>query len=464
MSLRRIHCICPPAPELEERIIRSKRRLLAGENLPAMGTADLLDFRSYTLIASRPKRTRPDTFVLPARDVTSILGQKNAIVLLVDFSDCTARRSQSDINNMLFSSGTYPTGSMRDFYKEISYNKLDITGQVSGADGGWYRAPNAKTYYTNGNYGFGAHPQNAQKLVEDVIDLAAPFVDFSKYDNDGDGIVDALIVIAAGSGAERTGNVNDLWSHKWDITPKVLNGVKVQNYFMAPEDGRVGVMSHELGHLLCKWPDLYDTDYSSRGTGQWDLMAGGSWNGNGDRPAHPVSWCKIRAGWLNPDVIYNKKKSLTMEPYATHQQVYKLPIGSIDSKEYFLLTNRQKKGFDDHLPGAGMIIEHVDDSISSNTDENHYLVDIEQCDGARHLNTNANSGDSTDPFPTGSNNAFTDKSIPDSHAYNGSSSNVLVTNIQRSGVNINADVSFGEGGRDGAKGCYILRFFRRIFG
>ncbi|MFC1981563.1 immune inhibitor A domain-containing protein, partial [Chloroflexota bacterium] len=174
MNLREIHCICPPSPELEERIVRSKQRILARESLPTEGTTDLLDTRSFTLIASRPKRTRPDTFISPAREAVPTVGTKRALVILIDFSDCTATRSQSDVDDMLFSSGTYPTGSMRDFYKEISYNNLDVIGTVTGANGGWYRVPHPKTYYTDGNYGFGDHPYNAQKLVEDAIDLANP--------------------------------------------------------------------------------------------------------------------------------------------------------------------------------------------------------------------------------------------------------------------------------------------------
>lgn len=468
MNLREIHCICPPSPELEERIIRSKQRILARESLPTKGTSDLLDARSFTLIASRPKRTRPDTFISPARVAIPTVGTKKALVILVDFPDCTATRSQSNIFDMLFSSETYPTGSMRDFYREASNNNLDVTGMVSGANGGWYRAPHPKTYYADGNYGFGDYPNNAQKLVEDAVDLAAASVNFAEYDNDNDGIVDALIVIAAGSGAEVTGNVNDLWSHKWSVTPKTVGNVKVQTYFVAPEDGRVGVMSHEMGHLLCKWPDLYDTDYSSKGTGRWDLMGGGSWNGNGDRPAHPVAWCKLRAGWVNPVTIFNTAQSVTIQPHTAQGQVYKLPIGAINSKEYFLLSNRQKMGFDDHLPGEGLIIEHVDDNLSSNTDENHYLVDIEQGDGARNLNTNANAGDARDPFPSGANNEFTGSSLPNSNAYDGSSSNISVTNIQRSGVNITADIGFGGIiiNHDGRSWFlrWFIRLFRKMFG
>jgi immune inhibitor A len=313
-----------------------------------------------------------------------------------------------------------------------------------GSTAGWYRAPQPKSYYTNGDYGFGSYPQNAQKLAEDLVDLATSHVNFADYDNDGDGVVDALVIVAAGSGGEATGDKNDIWSHKWGLkSPRTVDGVKVQGYFMAPEDGRVGVMAHELGHLLMGWPDLYDTDYSSAGTGGWDLMAGGSWNNGGHTPAHPTAWCKAKVGWVIPTTIFNSAQDVTIKPYATQAQVYMLPIGNASSKEYFLICNRKKTGFDSHLPGEGCIIEHIDDNQSNNTDEDHYLVDIEQCDGRFDLNKNANRGDADDPFPCGTNNKFTVSTTPDSKAYDGSDSKVSVTNIQRTGDDIAAHINVG---------------------
>lgn len=441
-----VQCIMPPAPELNDRIVAAKQRLLAGDDLLAESAVDVLDLRSLTLILGRPAKTRPDTFVAPSAGRADVLGTRRALVLLVDFSDQSAGQTQAHYNDLLFSSGTYATGSMRDFYQEASYGQLDVIGAVSGQGGptaGWYRAPQPKTYYTDNNYGFGTYPNNAQKLVEDIVDLADPFVDFSNYDNDGDGFVDALIIIAAGSGAEATGNTNDIWSHAWGITPRTKDGVKISRYFMGPEDGRVGVMAHELGHLLMGWPDLYDTDYSSAGTGRWDLMAGGSWNAGGDRPAHPTAWCKTKVGWVTPTTIFNAAQSVTIQPYATNSQVYKLPIGNAASTEYFLVSNRQQAGFDDNLPGEGCIIEHVDDTRTSNTDETHYLVDIEQCDGRQDLNKNANRGDATDPYPCNGSGSFTASTTPSSTAYDGSDSQVEVTNIVRAGDDITADINVG---------------------
>lgn len=440
-------CIVPPHPKLEAQIARTLQGVRQGHAAPAEKTDEYLDQLTFELITNRPAKTRAHTLSSPTKDFAPVVGTKKAIVLLVDFSDAPATTSQSHYQDMLFSSGTYAGGSMRDYYREASYNKLTVTGNVAGAGGptsGWFRAPHPKSYYADGNFGFNGYPKNAQKLVEDVLDLANPFVNFSQYDNDGDGNIEALVIICAGSGGEVTGNKNDIWSHKWGISPKTLDGKKASTYFMAPEDGRVGVMAHELGHLLMGWPDLYDTDYSSAGTGRWDLMAGGSWNNGGNTPAHPTAWCKYKVGWITPTVLFNNGQTVTFNPYADQGHVYKLPIGSASSKEYFLVSNRQKKKFDAHLPGEGLIIEHVDDNLSNNTDENHYLVDIEQADGQRDLNTNANRGDANDPYPTASNDKFTKDTTPNSKAYSGADSKVAVTDIKKlAGDKVSAKMSVG---------------------
>lgn len=438
-------CVAPPDPALLDKIASSRARVFAGEALPQDTTVDLLDMRTLTLILGRSPSTRRDTF---GRHVAGpVMGTRKALVLLVDFSDKAAVKPQEHYREMLFSAGTYPSGSLHDFYREASYGKLTIEGLVSGngTTPGWYRAPQPKSYYTNNDFGFGAYPNNSQKLVEELVALADPYVNFSEYDNDGDGVVDALIVLAAGSGGEQTGNKNDIWSHAWAIpTPITKDGVQISGYFIAPEDGRVGVMAHELGHSLMHWPDLYDTDYTSQGTGSWDLMAGGSWNGGGDRPAHPTAYCKVKAGWIAPTVIFSQHEDITCHPYASNAQAYKLPIGSVGSDEYFLLSNRQKSGFDDNLPGGGLLIEHVDESQTSNTDENHYLVDIEQCDGSRHLNKNINRGDAGDVWPTGGKTLFDKSSTPGTAAYDGTDSRIAVSAIAVAGADITATVRVNE--------------------
>lgn len=437
--------LIPMAPELEEKFVRTKQllsELSEGRELSPETAVDVLDMQTFTLISSRPKR--PHT-VQP--DMAPVTGTRRALVLLVDFSDNTASEKQQHYKDMLFTSGTYSGGSMRDYFTQASHGKLTLTGEISGQGGstnGWYRAPNPYTYYTNNNYGGGDYPRNTQKLVEELVDLAAPHVNFKDYDNDNDGFVDALFIVHAGPGAEVTGNKNHIWSHKWGINPKSVDGVKVSIYSIEPEDGEIGVFCHELGHVF-GLPDLYDIDYTSAGTGRWDLMAGGSWNDGGRTPAHPTAYCKLKLGWVNPTIVLNAEQDITLQPYALNDgQIYKLPIDTVNSKEYFLLSNRKKVGFDSQLPGEGLIIEHVDENKTSNTDETHYLVDIEQADGRQDLNKNANRGDADDPFPYGSNNSFAVGTTPNSKSYAGEDSEVAVTNIQRDGDNLTAHVKVGE--------------------
>ena len=90
------------------------------------------------------------------------------------------------------------------------------------------------------------------------------------------------------------------------------------------------------------------------------------------------------------------------------------------SPEYFLVENRQLIGFDASLPGSGLIVWHVDDSVDSNTDENHPLLRIMQADGLQELERKIDFGDAGDPFPgTTNKSTFNAISRPNSKSYNG---------------------------------------------
>ncbi|MFQ5608077.1 MAG: M6 family metalloprotease domain-containing protein, partial [Candidatus Zixiibacteriota bacterium] len=215
-----------------------------------------------------------------------------ALAVLVDFSDNVKSVNAQFFDTLLF---TAQSGTVRDYYSEISYGQLDMVSVNLPSSLGWQRAPQTYAYYVNGQNGTGAYPNNSQKLTEDVVDLIDPLVDFSQYDNDGNGTVDVLVIVHSGSGAEFTGSANDIWSHKWAISPRLKDGVTISDYTVQPEfwinpgDMTIGVYAHELGHGF-GLPDLYDTDNSSWGLGRWSLMASGSWNGPtsfGESPAHP---------------------------------------------------------------------------------------------------------------------------------------------------------------------------------
>ena len=247
--------------------------------------------------------------------------------------------------------------------------------------------------------------------------------------------LDAIVMIHAGTGAEMTGSNDDIWSHKWVLAggARAVDRTKIYGYLTVPEDCKIGVCAHELGHLLFGFPDLYDTDASSEGIGNWCLMAAGSWGSGGDVPVHPSAWCKANQGWATVNVV-ETDGAITVTEVKTSNTVYRLWMNAMGGNEYFLIENRQQIGFDASLPAGGLLIWHIDDGQPTNTDENHYKVALMQADGKRDLEHDVNRADAGDPYPGSSNNrTFNATSNPSSKSYANADSLVAVTSISASG-------------------------------
>ena len=54
-------------------------------------------------------------------------------------------------------------------------------------------------------------------MVKEAIQLADPEVDFSIFDNDGDGVCDVVIVLYAGVGQASSGVAQAVWPCQWDL-------------------------------------------------------------------------------------------------------------------------------------------------------------------------------------------------------------------------------------------------------
>lgn len=385
-----------------------------------------------------------------------VLGTQKALVLLVDFSDKTSIYSKDQVQTLLFAS---TTNSLKGYYQEVSYGQFTLTGEVNG----WFRAPQPYSYYVGDSFGiYKPYPNNSQKLVEDVIALADGQIDFSEFDENGDGLVENLFIVHAGPGAEETQRPTDMWSHKWQLSDgrspyQTNDGAKVDVFTIQPErfdNGTmitIGVFAHEFGHTL-GLPDLYDTDYSSSGLGWFCLMAGGSWASStkdgepGSSPAHPCAWAKYALGWLNPDGLgrgsTENEVSGNLPAAARTAKGYRLlanPEGvdwtaqHTGVGEYFMIENRYRSGFDHGLPGSGLLILHVDESQTGNSNEDNPLVGIIQADRLGYALPSGNWGsasslwhDDTTGLP-----AFPDpyNQRPYSKLYDGSLSGVSIKDI-----------------------------------
>jgi len=116
--------------------------------------------------------------------------------------------------------------------------------------------------------------------------------------------------------------------------------------------------------------------------------------------------------------------------------------GDTSGPEYFLLENKQFNGFDNSLPGTGLLIWHVDESVDGNWNEWHPKIGLVQADGLQQLEHKNSYGDWGDPFPgTSSNSTFTATSTPNSKAYSGADTFVSVTNVPESSSSMSFDIT-----------------------
>jgi M6 family metalloprotease-like protein len=442
-------------------------------HLRLAGKAQLRIIKKMTTRESRLKKAETLQNVVPTT------GTANVPVIMINFNDTDTSFTVNNFNLLLFGTNT---NSMRDYYEEVSYGEFSVSPGPTGVLG-WYIASDEHEYYgKNDTNGYDKWPGD---LVYEAVQAADDDVDFSIYDMDNDGYVDVVNIIHQGTGEEFSGDDTDIWSHRWDLNSaeyfgyshygeyrtndrnKNGNYVRVNDYVIQPEQldegtqETVGVFAHEYGHSF-GLPDLYDTDYSSNGIGDWSLMASGSWNyvsEIGDRPAHMDAWSKYFLGWVNPKKV---KSTLTNEPItqaATTSDVYQLLSGNPLSGEYFLVENRQRANFDAGLPGDGLLIWHVDGNLiskkidlntvnnkecypSKNCSKKHYGVALVQADDDWDLELDNNLGDAGDPYPGNTNNSsFNKETAPNSKLYNGKKSGVSITNISTSNATMTATLS-----------------------
>jgi len=445
-------CAVAASPQLRERLRAAAVQARRAGGLPEDGPASLL--REPRRLGFNDGVLRPPSAFPPGTDRARmraaavergpLRGAVRVVVVLVDFPDRPFGVDPSRFADLFFSTRSVPTGSVHEYFLDATHGLVEITGEVVGP----LRMPQPSSWYANGNYGIGNPSGEARApfLAQDAVRAADAVVDLTPYDNDGDGYVDAFVVVHAGRGGEETGDPADLWSHKWVLPQEhVGDATRVFAYLTVPEDARLGVSAHELGHLLFGFPDLYDTDGTSEGVGSWCLMGGGSWNGGGDVPAQPSAWCKATQGWVQVENV-TADGTVTLADVKSGGAVHRLWTGGQHGPEYFLLENRQATGYDTELPGGGLLVWHVDERQADNADEDHPLVGLVQADGLRQLEQAVNRGDDGDCFP-GAHGArlLSSATTPSSQSHAGQDTGVVVADISNAGEEMTAVVSVTGG-------------------
>ena len=106
-----------------------------------------------------------------------------------------------------------------------------------------------------------------QDAVREACNKLKDEIDFTPYDNDGDGAVDNVFLLVAGPGEQESGDENDIWPQCNRLSANggvlTIKGKRIDAFAVSPE-GAAGIFCHEFGHVL-GLPDLYDTDGAGSG-------------------------------------------------------------------------------------------------------------------------------------------------------------------------------------------------------
>ncbi len=387
--------------------------------------------------------------------------------IMLQFKDVAAQHVRSEYDQVLFASPTPPLGrpyTYRTYYQELSNGLLDIQGQTYGPT---TLANNEVAYTGTPPCGGNPIPGNAncnglftnsqipdpftrmQNGLREALQNLEAGIDFSQYDADGDGYVDLVAFIQPAQDGACGGQMNNhAWSHRSSldfVTTQVnpshpnpsdpLHFFRVRDYILESGLGGVtgcdvtqimpiGTVAHETGHGF-GLPDLYSTDGSSEGIGEYGLMSSGNYT-TGLSPSRMDAWSLNELGWVTlAPITVSSVDTFGAAPTSDTAFVVQ-PTGPNPRGEYFLLENRQPVQSDSAMIrihcgvsgnpagcGGGLLIYHVDaqqvtngTAFGNNSVQNGPIHGLElmQADGLGNLDANpsaaaSNRGDGGDPYP-----------------------------------------------------------------
>ncbi|HEX7974686.1 MAG TPA: immune inhibitor A domain-containing protein [Anaerolineales bacterium] len=365
--------------------------------------------------------------------------------------------SKAHMDQLLYDT-TPGANSMANFYLEQSSGRYTVRGEATD----WIPVGNHLTYDDNPDQnvwlflrdtvnGWYTAQIAAGKTPAQINEYLSKFDKRDRYDyngngnfNEPDGYIDTFQSVHSGEGEEAGGGAlgaEAIWSHSWYAYQNLIGvagpafnkygGIQIGDsdywvgkYTIQPENGGVGVFTHEFGHDL-GLPDLYDTAGGENGTGFWTLMSSGSWMGDGtidigSKSSHMGAWEKYQLGWLNYEVAYaGQKAEFKLGPMEFNTKQAQglfviLPKKSVvsnigapfaGSKYYYssagdYLDNFMYKSF--NLPAAASLSAMVKYNIELDWDYAYLVYSTDNGANWQSVNTNF----STSKDPNGQNKGF----------------------------------------------------------
>lgn len=303
------------------------------------------------------------------------VGKPNILVIPINLNATAIENSKISDIYYAFNGTSDETGweSVKTYYQKSSYNQLDLQIDVINE---WYTPKNEISYYEKYNNEY--NEEGSHQLLNEAIEFYDNVIDYSKYDSDNDGSIDAVWVIY--NHKIDYDNNGFYWAYaSTNPNSKKYDGVKAYRFafagfdFIHPNDIEAGsynpsginydahVFIHETGHMF-GLDDYYDYNPSVGASGGCygaDMM---DYN-VGDHS--PIS--KLLLGWVDPIVVSGSgTASFGLTSFAETGKFLLISDHEIESiyDEYFLIEFYNNDGLnkrDNLVPNAhGIRVMHID--------------------------------------------------------------------------------------------------------
>lgn len=279
-------------------------------------------------------------------------GAYNCLVVPVQFAGTTI--SQNDLTRLdkAFNGTQSDTGweSVKTYYQKSSYGQLNMSFDIQSV----YVSQNSAAYYKNYSDSSDQYADGSTLILTEVLSYLEPLLDLTRYDSNGDGVIDAVYLIY--SAPVDYVDADFYWAYvTWYYGEQKFDGLDAYYYLFAGFDfmneytgsnDNSGVDSvidgltinastyiHETGHLL-GLDDYYDYDEnngSNEGLGGADMMDATV----GDHDAYS----KLMLGWIEPAEIVTQTATVTIGSLVESGQFILIPLSFNNSYfcEYLII-------------------------------------------------------------------------------------------------------------------------------
>ena len=251
-------------------------------------------------------------------------------------------------------------GSARDYFRAQSFGQFvpsfDVIGPVTLSQ--------KRSYYGANNSS--GNDKNTAAMIREACQKAYDLglTDFTDYDNDGDGTVDFVYVVYAGSDEAQTGISEAIWAKASSISLTLGNGMKMGRYACSgelvidlPVVAGIGTLVHEFSHVL-GLPDFYNTKEDDFTMDSWSVMDYGMYNAEGFVPCGYTAFERYSLGWV-PMHTLDVPATVTIGTTEEEGRGYRVFTSETDTASFYMLETIRKEGWNRYAPANGLLISEV---------------------------------------------------------------------------------------------------------